>query len=732
MRKTFFTHFFIWCLALGFAFTAVAQDQESNAGKIPDNIKADVNFWYSTDGTDSETAYGWISIAGSFVSFPVPEGTPFTTIAPMTAPGFLSSACFGSDGTLYFTDTTTGELYTVNTATGALTLVGSTGVGLNGITYDWSTGIFYGATATDLYTVNVATGGTTYVGSFGVSGGLMIDIAAACDGSMYGYDLGVDNFYSINSGTGLATLIGPLGFNANYGQGMSFDYITGTLYLSAFDGTGTTGQLREVNLATGGSTILFDWGFEQMAPFAINNGCGAPCPVGQATNPNPANGATDVPVSTSQISWVNGAGATSIEVFFNGSSVYSGAPLTSYSLPALTYGTTYSWKVNGSDGTCTTYGVNWSFTVESNPMEEIDTVKVYPQSVAYWTGTTDGTNKTDNSEVRGLNTEDGWFMFDITSIADAVEILQVTLNGYVNSTNWPYWSATPLPGLNPLTATAAELKAAAEANSADGTAYVYSNESSSFTTGQYSYLTESWTNTDLFAAVTQGWFAMGMDSRDNSTSYWINWDGWNQTNVPFLEVIYVRIVPVELTSFAANVNDGNVTLNWSTATETNNQGFEIQRSSNGTEFAKIGYVAGHGTVTEIMNYAFTDSRLDAGSYSYRLKQVDFDGSFEYSNVVEVEVGSPATFSLDQNYPNPFNPSTVIEFNLAVDSRVSLTVFDVLGQEVATLISGNLAAGSRQVTFDASALNSGVFFYRIDATGVDGTNFSSVKKMILTK
>ncbi len=191
------------------------------------------------------------------------------------------------------------------------------------------------------------------------------------------------------------------------------------------------------------------------------------------------------------------------------------------------------------------------------------------------------------------------------------------------------------------------------------------------------------------------------------------------------------IVPVELTSFTAAVNERNVTLNWTTATETNNQGFEIERNS-GNGFAKIGYVAGFGTSSETHNYSFVDQSLNEGTYSYRLKQVDYDGTFEYSDVVEVDVTAPKVFALEQNYPNPFNPGTKINFNLAADSKVNLTVFDVLGQEVANLISGNLAAGSHEINFNASNINSGVYFYRIDATGVDGTNFTSVKKMILTK
>jgi hypothetical protein len=192
------------------------------------------------------------------------------------------------------------------------------------------------------------------------------------------------------------------------------------------------------------------------------------------------------------------------------------------------------------------------------------------------------------------------------------------------------------------------------------------------------------------------------------------------------------LVPVELTSFTSTVAGNNVTLNWSTATETNNQGFEVERSFEGDEFTTTGFVAGHGTTTEPKSYSYTDNNLVTGSYSYRLKQVDFGGTFSYSDVVNVDVTAPAEFDLAQNYPNPFNPSTRIDFSLAVDSKVSLKVFNVLGQEVASLLNGNLSAGSHQLNFDASALNSGVYLYRIEANGIDGANFVSVKKMILTK
>jgi hypothetical protein len=207
------------------------------------------------------------------------------------------------------------------------------------------------------------------------------------------------------------------------------------------------------------------------------------------------------------------------------------------------------------------------------------------------------------------------------------------------------------------------------------------------------------------------------------------WDWW--WVVDNFAIYLDDFIPVELTSFAATVNEREITLHWSTATETNNLGFDIERST-GSVFQKVGYVAGFGTSTETHNYSFVDGSLNKGNYSYRLKQVDYDGSFEYSDVVEVVVTVPDVYSLQQNYPNPFNPGTTIDFSLAVNSNVKLTVFNILGQEVVNLVNGNLPAGQKSIKFDASNLNSGVYFYKVEATGIDGTSFSSIKKMILMK
>lgn len=187
-------------------------------------------------------------------------------------------------------------------------------------------------------------------------------------------------------------------------------------------------------------------------------------------------------------------------------------------------------------------------------------------------------------------------------------------------------------------------------------------------------------------------------------------------------------VPVELTSFAAKVNAaGQVELNWSTATELNNLGFQIERKVVDGEFLPIGYVKGNGTTTEVKEYSFTDRTVEIGKYIYRLKQMDYDGKFEYSPEIEVDVNPPLQFTLEQNYPNPFNPSTKIKFGLAENTNVKLAVYNLLGELVATLINNQLSAGFYEVEFNATSLPSGMYIYSIE-TPV----FKEVKKMMLMK
>ncbi len=188
------------------------------------------------------------------------------------------------------------------------------------------------------------------------------------------------------------------------------------------------------------------------------------------------------------------------------------------------------------------------------------------------------------------------------------------------------------------------------------------------------------------------------------------------------------VVPVELSSFTADVNiNGQVVLNWSTATEINNRMFEIQRKDADNAYTTVGFVNGSGTTTRPQEYSFVDKNVNNGTYTYRLKQLDFDGKASYSKEVEVTVSGPRTFSLAQNYPNPFNPTTTITYSVPQAGKVKLAVYNLLGQEVAVLVNGVVSEGSHQVEFNAKSLPSGAYFYKLQ-----GENSVSVKKMLLLK
>ena len=192
-------------------------------------------------------------------------------------------------------------------------------------------------------------------------------------------------------------------------------------------------------------------------------------------------------------------------------------------------------------------------------------------------------------------------------------------------------------------------------------------------------------------------------------------------------------LPVELTSFNASAKSNNITLQWNTATELNNYGFDVLRQIHTstplsvTKWEKIGFVNGNGNSNSPKNYSFIDDKVSTGKYYYRLKQIDNDGQFEYSKIVEVSFMKPNEFELSQNYPNPFNPSTTIRFNLPEASIVKLTIFNILGQEIRTLVNEFKESGVNTINFDASDLNSGMYIYKIEAG-----NFVQTRKMTLLK
>ena len=562
----------------------------------------------------------------------------------------------------------------------------------------------------------------------------------------------------------------------------------------------------------------------------------SPCPIGEATNPSPPTGAIYAPITEVTLNWTNGTGTVNVEIWFGPIpdvvKIYDGSAITSYALPTLNNLTTYRWYIVCKDEFCVTQGMIWTFTTMPQPNSLSNTIDVYPLDSNYWTGTCDSSTKTEVSLVKGYNTKLGWMAFDISAIPYYASISSIAFHGYVYDNSWPYWSITPMGLVNPITETAPTIFNQVSNNYQQGTAYSFNQESGTLTNGWISRELENGATYDLQSALSQGWFAIGIVDWDFSTSYYVEFQGWQGYNKPYLRVtldfclsclppnapsnltaqviynpgpqvqlnwqdnssdedcfgIYKKLgypsdpgnyewigivqanvtqflnttvmpestytyrvfaynwfgsnesntatiaipVPVELISFTSEVKEDVVTLFWQTATETNNQGFEILRfaQNDNIGWERIGFVEGKGTTTEIQSYSFTD-KPEPGKYKYRLKQIDFDGTFEYSQEIEVEVKAPNVFSLEQNYPNPFNPSTVISYQLPENGNVTLKVYDVLGNEVATLVDEYRQSGKYEVEFNSSSIkhlpSSGIYFYQLKAG-----NYIETKKMILLK
>ncbi|MEO8664033.1 MAG: YCF48-related protein [Ignavibacteria bacterium] len=192
------------------------------------------------------------------------------------------------------------------------------------------------------------------------------------------------------------------------------------------------------------------------------------------------------------------------------------------------------------------------------------------------------------------------------------------------------------------------------------------------------------------------------------------------------------LLPVELSAFSAAVNNNDVILSWTTLSESNNKGFEVERSMVNNEWTKAGYVEGSGSSSEPVQYSFKDNRLQVGKYNYRLKQIDYNGNFEYHDLNnEVEISMPDEFILSQNYPNPFNPVTKIDFEIPSDGNVKIKVYDAAGKLISSLIDEYKTAGFYSLSFNAVNFSSGVYFYRMEFSSAGQTQHK-VMKMLLTK
>ena len=531
---------------------------------------------------------------------------------------------------------------------------------------------------------------------------------------------------------------------------------------------------------------------------------------GFPSNPVPAIGANAVPlVSSPTTSWSNPAGTVKSTVYFSADMnavitmnpsaiVRAGAVYTSYTHPtALTYGTTYYWRINVSDASDSTIGGVWSFTTIPPP------APVAPTNVtATWSGPNN--QVTVNWTVPTTNVNG----HPITVDSSIVWVNGTTRLGKVNGTTNTFVTDGLPTGIHVFNVTACDsgysgamgnstptgvgiyasvytkkkyvairdlqsavdtvLVPAMEANivkvivrldtimhtydadldiflkAPDGTEIELSTDNGSsgdnyigtifddeatalITTGTApltgTFKPEGTLSTFANKQSAGAWILRVYDDANTDTGHVKGWT---------LTLITAAPVPVELSSFSVNAKGNAAELGWTTATETNNLGFEVERKSGSGAFEKVGFVAGKGTTTESNSYSFVDKGLTASAYTYRLKQVDLNGNFEYSNEVEVNVDMPVEFELGQNYPNPFNPSTTINYALPVEAKVTLKVFDAIGQEVMILVNGNMAAGNHSVVFDATKLNSGFYIYTINAESANGKNFSKTMKMMLLK
>ncbi|OQA67859.1 MAG: hypothetical protein B6D44_16675 [Ignavibacteriales bacterium UTCHB2] len=452
---------------------------------------------------------------------------------------------------------------------------------------------------------------------------------------------------------------------------------------------------------------------------AADEGAGG-CPVELPSNPNPSNNQTNVPLTLSELTWSNGAGANTNELYFGTNPnaltlVQSGTLANSWTITGVTfaYGTTYYWRVIEIGDSCNTNGALWSFTTVQDPnlVEYCESFN----NLSNWTivGPMGMTNWTANNSANAGGTPPELRLYWSPSFTGK-SLIRSNVLALINNSLTTFSFRFFL-----------DYYAAPSGTVTVGITY------DNGVTEEVLYQVVNPT-TNVGPSLVTGTFttpALGSENAKLQISY----DGYiyNIDYIYWDDLCLGQIIPVELTSFIAKGLGDEVVLNWITATETNNQGFEVERAvntnSDNKDWKKIGFVSGYGTTTEMKLYTYTDTKLNSGKYVYRLKQIDFDGTVKYSQEVNAEVSVPLQYALEQNYPNPFNPNTTIKYSVANEGFVNIAVFNLLGEKVSTLVSENQKAGNYEVNFNASMLPSGVYFYSMEAG-----DFKSVRKMLLMK
>ena len=200
------------------------------------------------------------------------------------------------------------------------------------------------------------------------------------------------------------------------------------------------------------------------------------------------------------------------------------------------------------------------------------------------------------------------------------------------------------------------------------------------------------------------------------------------SNGDFALGFYINPLPVNLSSFTAAPSNGAIKISWNTAVEVDNHGFNVERSTDKSAWTTLTFIKGQGNSNAVKSYSYSDNNITkAGKYYYRLKQLDNNGGYKYSSVIEADFILPTIYSLNQNFPNPFNPNTIISYALPEASNVKITVYNAIGETIQIVENGFKSAGNYSLTFNANNIPSGIYFYRIEAG-----KFSQVRKMMLLK
>ena len=448
-----------------------------------------------------------------------------------------------------------------------------------------------------------------------------------------------------------------------------------------------------------------------------------------ASSPDPADGELAV-VLDKNISWSNPGNASSIEVFFgtdpnNLTSIYSGSPINTFDQGMMNYSTDYYWRVDENEGDVTATGYTWHFSTMQDPSivlnENFDDNGFPPSGWTFENSDENIWSKYYGISAYGEGVNSVRAKFFLSLISDSVSSM-ITYTFYPltegDTLAFDYaYAATSIYFIDSL-----EIFYSTDSGQSwESLVLLHGGPNGELVTAPYTTLE--------FVPDPNEWETMELALPEgvNKFKFKAMSAGGNDLFLDNIRIINRSVTPVELVSFNAVVLNNDVHLKWTTETETNNSGFEIQRKKTDEDWQNIGFIEGHGSTTEEHNYSFADKNIVKGDYQYRLKQIDYDGSLQYSDIVDVNISGPTEFSLEQNYPNPFNPSTTIKYSIPESGNVKLDVYNSLGEKVETLVNDYRESGNYEVNFEATDLSSGIYFYKLS---ID--NYSSVKKMIVLK